>query len=390
MVRSRCRAALVVLAVGLLAACSESGPDTDGAGPQRSLVMSAFGDASFGEAQPYLQALQDTSDRTGESVFCQSVQEGTLSGQPVAVVVTGTGSANAGPCLQEMLGWYGEQVSEVIWSGVAGASPAVGGIVDDAGVRRPDAEPVMIGDVCISPMMWSDDLQFSSVSDWAAARTPTDRYGPSGGWWPMRTADGQATMDGFQTVRQFVVAPTGLADELLEASRDVGFPALDGDVREEVERFFAPDAIRPVRVFDYTTCAEVSGDDFFHGAVEDAQAREYLAGLIDASGYPGTDGRTAADVVAFTGMEAAGWMSVLQAWNEHHTPEIPMVVVRAASNYDQVPLDAAGDPVAGPDGAPLDAMQDITIGFDDASAELAIRTASLPVLQLFASRAGAG
>ena len=98
---------------------------------ERTIILTAFGDkeATFGETQPFLLALDNKVDRTPASAFCEGVYEGDLSGQPVVVVTTGTGGDNAGPCMQELLYRYDARVKEVIWSGIGGATPAVGGLV---------------------------------------------------------------------------------------------------------------------------------------------------------------------------------------------------------------------------------------------------------------------
>lgn len=379
---------LFVSAALLLTACvpvSRTPALASDAGSMRSIILTAFGDSAgtFGETQPFLRALQDKVDRTPESAFCEGVYEGALSGQPVVVVTTGTGGDNAGPCMQELLYWYDQHIKEVIWSGIGGVTPAVGGIVDDAGQRRSGATPVMIGDVCISALTWNWDLHFSSVSDWRAARTEGAPYDPAGGWWPMKNSDGSSDVLGFDNVQQFVIADTGLADELLQAAAEVTWPVMDAGVQAKVEHFFAPDQMRPVHVFDYTQCAEVAGNNFWHGAVESKLARQYLASLISTAGLAQVQ---ETDVVTFSAMEAAAWMSVLARWNAHHGTQIPMAVIRGASNYDQVALDATGSPMAGENGRPLTAMADIREDFKEAGASFAWDNAAQPVLKLFELR----
>ena len=386
------QAVMLLIVATLLAACKPAAmahmhrawAPTD----ERTIILTAFGDkeATFGETQPFLLALENKVDRTAASAFCEGVYEGDLSGQPVVVVTTGTGGDNAGPCMQELLYRYDERVKEVIWSGIGGATPAVGGLVDGTGQRRADAAPVMIGDVCISALVWNYDLHFSSVSDWAAARTDGDRYDPAGGWWPMKNSDGKADVIGFDNVQQFVIADKALADELLGAAKAVTLPAMDSGVQEKVARYFPADQIRPVRFFDYTQCGELAGNDFWHGVVEDRLSRQYLASLITASGYAGDQPVTEDDVVVFSAMEAAAWMSVLARWNAHNRVEIPMAVIRAASNYDHLPLDADGNPPLGPDGKPLTAMDDINEGFQEAGASYAAGNAASAVLKLFELR----
>jgi purine nucleoside permease len=379
---------VLALLVPVLGACALAGggspPANPAAGPSRTLILTAFGAAAYGETQPFLLALQEPVTRTAESVYCEGIYEGAISGQPVVVVTTGTGGDNAGPCMQELLGMYGAQVKEVIWSGIGGVTPAVGGLVDGTGARRADAEPVMIGDVCISALTWNYDLHFSSVSDWAAAAEQSgQRYDPAGGWWSMKSFTGTTEVIGFDNVRQFVTTTTALADELLGAAQGVTWPPMDSGVQAKVERYFAADQVRPVRVFDYTQCGEVGGNNFWHGVVEDRLSRQYLAGLIAASGYAKATEDT---VVVFSAMEAQAWMSVLERWNDHYNVNIPMAVIRAASNYDHLPLDAAGNGPLGPDGQPLTAMDDILAGFQSAGESFAAANAAAPVLKLLESR----
>ncbi len=351
-----------------------------------SIILTAFGDASSGETLPFLKVLENRVDRTSASAFCKGVYEGELSGQSVVIVTTGTGSDNSGPCAQELLFQYGARIKEIIWSGIGGATPAVGGLVNQAGQMRNPVEPVMIGDVCISALSWNYDLHFSSVTDWAtASRAAGNRYNPAGGWWPMKDSNGNTTVIGFENVQLFTIADKALAEELLAAAQQALWPPLDPEVLPKVERYFGAEQIRPTRVFDFTQCAEVASNDFWHGVVEDRLARQYLASLIAASGYaPAATSED--DVVVFSAMESATWMSIVARWNQHYGVNIPMAVIRAASNYDHVPLDANGDPKPGPDGKPLTAMDDILLGFEEAGASFAANNAARSVLKLFESR----
>jgi hypothetical protein len=377
---------LTLILGGLLAMGGCNNDNSSNPVDRVSIILTAFGDASSGETQPFLNVLENRVDRTSASAFCKGVYEGELSGQSVVIVTTGTGSDNSGPCTQELLSQYGARIKEIIWSGIGGATPAVGGLVNSAGQMRHPIEPVMIGDVCISALSWNYDLHFSSVTDWAnASRTAGHRYNPAGGWWPMKDSDGETTVIGFDNVQLFTIADKALADELLAAAQQVLWPLLDPDVLPKVERYFSTEQIRSTRVFDSTQCAEVASNDFWHGVVEDRLARQYLASLIAVSGYgPATTSED--EVVVFSAMESATWMSIVTRWNQHYGVNIPMAVIRAASNYDHVPLDANGDPKLGPDGKPLTAMDDILLGFEEAGASFAANNAARPVLKLFESR----
>jgi purine nucleoside permease len=378
---------LLLISAGLLAIGGCNNDNSSNPVDSRvSIILTAFGDASSGETQPFLNVLENRVDRTSASAFCKGIYEGELSGQSVVIVTTGTGSDNSGPCTQELLNQYGASIKEIIWSGIGGATPAVGGLVNSVGQMRNPVEPVMIGDVCISALSWNYDLHFSSVTDWAtASRAAGHRYNPAGGWWPMKDSDGKMTVIGFDNVQLFTIAHKALADELLAAARQVLWPPLDPAVLPKVERFFSAEQIRPTRVFDFTQCGEVSSNDFWHGVVEDRLARQYLASLIAASGYaPATTSED--EIVVFSAMESATWMSIVARWNQHYGVNIPMAVIRAASNYDHLPLDAKGDPKPGPDGKPLTAMDDILLGFEEAGASFAANNAARSVLKLFELR----
>ncbi len=92
-------AVLLALFVPLVGACTLMAGAGQGsaapaaAGPARTVILTAFGDpeATYGETQPFLKALQDKVVRTPDSAFCEGVYEGLISGQPVVVVTTGTG-----------------------------------------------------------------------------------------------------------------------------------------------------------------------------------------------------------------------------------------------------------------------------------------------------------
>ena len=355
---------------------------------EKSIILTAFGDkdATFGESQPFLKALENKVDRTQESAYCKGVYEGTLSGQSVVVVTTGTGSDNSGPCMQELLYKYGANIKEVIWSGIGGASPAVGGLVDQTGRIRTPVNPVMVGDVCISALSWNYDLSFSGASDGAAARAASgNRYDPAGGWWPMMNSNGKSTVLGFENVQSFTVADKSLATELTAAAGRVTWPSIDTDVRSKVARYFSADQVRPVRVYNSSQCGELSSNNFWSGVIEDRLSRQYLASLIATSGYgPATTSEN--DVVTFSAMESAAWMSIVARWNKFHHVNISMAVVRAASNYDHVPLDANADPKPGPGGKLLTAMEEIELGLQEAGASFAWNNAALPILKVFELR----
>ncbi len=373
------RTPLAVLACSLLA-CSSAAPSPAG---QVSVILSALA----GESQPFLRALGGRVDRSADSVYCSGVVEGALGRHPVVVVTTGTGGDNAGPCMQEILHGYGNRVREVIWSGIAGLSPAIGGLVDPStGALRPDPRPVILGDVCVGVMTWSYDLHFSSVDDWrVAAEASGNLNDPRGGWWEMKSTSASGVV-GFENVQQYVLADRALADEILAAAAAVRLARPTGRTLDEVKRFFSDAQIREPRVFDYRVCGgEVAANEFFHSAVQDRLARQYIASLIRSSGFAGSL-VTENEVIAVAGMEGASWMSVVDRWASKKGTRIGMALVRAGSNYDHQPLLPNGRPAPDATGHVPTAMEDILIGFSDDGSVLAVENAAAVVLMTFARR----
>lgn len=100
----------------------------------------------------FLQALQDMADRTPDFAFCEGVYEGACSAHsrwslsPPAPAPTTPGRA----CRNCSINMAPEVKGSHLVRHLGGATPAVGGLADGAGLRRAGAAPVMIGDVCIS------------------------------------------------------------------------------------------------------------------------------------------------------------------------------------------------------------------------------------------------
>lgn len=206
----------------------------------------------------------------------------------------------------------------------------------------------------------------------------------------MLDAQGKERAPGFDNVQQSVVADPALANEILAAAKDVRLPKRPASVSAKIARFHPDRATwRPPTYYSYRFCGgEVSGDNFWHGTTEDRLAREYMSALMRAGGI---SRRARADnIIAFSAMEAVPWMSAVTRWDARYGTRIPMVVVRAASNYDQIPLTASGQPILGKNGKPLTAMQDILLGFDDTSSAYAAYNAAAPVVRMFELRARTG
>lgn len=351
-----------------------------------SVILTAFGDknATYGETKPYLEALTDKIDRTSNSTFCKCLMEGNISNQPVLVVTTGTGLDNSGSCIQEILQMYPQRIKEVIWSGIGGGSSAVGGLVDvKNGKLKENFTPVMIGDICVSPMVWNYDLHFSSVADWKWALDNGDDFS-NAGWWQMKNSQGDADVPGFDSVRQFVRANKTLSDEITDAADTINWQEPQEDVRSEVLKYFPESEIRNFKVFNCTQCAEISSNTFWHGVHEDRLARHYVADLISGSDYVDHN-ITEDDVIALSAMESISWMNVVQEWTKKTGEPIQVAIVRSVSDYNHPPLDEKGG-ILTVNGSPISAMDDIKDGFKNSIASVAVKNAANPVLKMFELR----
>ena len=142
-----------------------------------------------------------------------------------------------------------------------------------------------------------------------------------------------------------------------------------------------------MKVFDYTVGAEVSSNTFYHSVPEDRLARQYVAGLINASGFANHT-ITENDVVALSAMESLAWMNAVERWTKKTGEIIPVAIVRSVSNYDHTPLDLYGQPITEEDGTPLTAMEDILVNFQNSGASTAAENAALPVLKMLELRHG--
>lgn len=174
----------------------------------------------------------------------------------------------------------------------------------------------------------------------------------------------------------------------MAASESVILPERPTSVTDKIARFHPNEKTwREPIYYSYTESGgEVSGDNFWHGATEDKLARKYMSALMRASGI--NPNAKANNIAVFSAMEAVPWMSAVKRWDDQHGTETPIVVIRAASNYDQIPLRRNGSPVLGKNGKPLTAIEDINLGFDDTSSAYAAYIAAAPVLRMFELRAG--
>jgi len=348
----------VFLAVSLLAGCTVAPVQPTAAPPtvapvQRTVILSAFAyqdkDGKWqGESGPFLAQLGSTVDVKAKLPFCELAWEGTLYGKPVLIVTEGVGKVHAATCMQNVMAQYPAQVKEVIWSGIAGGSPRIGGSANTAGER------VQTGDVCIAYAARDYDRQYSSLAEQT--------------WW-----------ESSSTISNTVIAPIGsksLADELAGAALKVAWPDTSPAVAANVKKYHPTDEVRKPKSF-YGNCIELTGDNFWHGAAEDAQARKLGAALLNKA--QGT-ALTAKDVLAITAMENSAWMFVLQNLCAKEKVCVPFAYSRSMSNFDEPFVKADGKPA-------VTAQESISAGMSTGGGSpFGSITAALPVLKMLELR----
>ncbi|MBI2066905.1 MAG: hypothetical protein HYW02_06925 [Deltaproteobacteria bacterium] len=333
-----------------------------------SVILTAFGGINekgetWGEPKPFLDLMKSRKDRTSDFTFCDQVFTGKLYETPILLAVTGIGMDASGTCMEEILFRNAKKVQEVLWSGIAGVSPQKGELYDEKGLRRLDREPVMLGDLCVSPLAYSYDLHRSSVNDWQK----TEKWWTSAdGWWKMP----------WKNRNLFAAGQSVLADELLKVTSSLTWPEMPEAILQKIRMYHPKEAVRAPKIYRYEECAEVSSNNFWHGAPEDQLARSYVATLIQKALNLSKE---ADQVIAFTAMEAVSWMNVVEEWNQLEKTAIPFVNVRGASNYDQPPPGPNGKPV-------ISSQESLQKGFDLGGEEYAAETAALPILKMFELR----
>jgi nucleoside phosphorylase len=313
------RVLILFLCLVVLAGCLPAvpTPPPSPAPVLRTVVLSAFAykDAQGvwqGESGPFLSLLQEGVDVSAKLPFCALAWTGTLYGQPVLIVAEGVGKVHAATCMQQIMEVYKGQVKEVLWSGIAGGSVRVGGSSNAAGER------VQTGDVCIAYAARDWDRQYSSFAE--------------GVWW-----------EASNTLSDTVRAPIGtkaLSDELFAAALKVDWPDTTPAVAANVKKYHPNDPVRKPKAFS-GMCAEATGDNFWHGAKEDGQARVLVAALLNRA--QGTK-LNASDVIAITAMENSAWMFVLKNLCDKSQVCVPFAYSRSLSNFSEPWRTADGKP----------------------------------------------
>jgi len=328
----------------------------------RTVIVSAFGfEARSGEWQgesgPFINVLTERVEISERVPFCNRAFEGEIYAWPVTVATVGVGKVHAAVCMQSLLRHYNGAagIREVLWSGIAGITPMVGGMLDDEGNRR-GSEAAVIGDVCISHIAVDYDLRHSAI-------------GERDEMWLMRGTNESRT----------AVGSLDLAAELYKAAQGVKWPDVPPGPVGNITKYHGAQAVRKARAYDVTKCAEATSDNFWHSVQEDRWARELVADTISRT----LDKSVTPDrVLAITAMEQTGWANVLEMWMKVTGERIPFAYSRSASNYDHPWLDANNRPA-------VSGAESISAGMDTGGSTYGAITAALPILKML-ERRGSG
>ncbi len=357
---TRLRTVLLVLLMVLVLAGSATLPldsvNSAAASAPRTLILSAFAFKDKagnwqGESAPFLNLLTDGRDISRKLPYCDMVWEGEIYSQPVTVVTMGEGKVNSATCMSALLDYYHGHsgITDVLWSGIAGITPMFGGMLDASGQRRHD-QPTVIGDVCTTFVARDWDLQFSS----AAEQT----------WWLSGTPNPASVALGSQK----------LSLELYQAGLAAQWPDLPAGPRDNTIKYNGEAAVRKPTVYGIDRCAEITGDDFWHGTLEDARARELVAAELtrDLSRQITPD-----KIVVLTAQEGTGWGDVLDKYAKATGHAIPFAISRSASNFDHPWFTSPTS-----NQFAVTAQESINAGFAAGGATFGEVTAAIPVLKL--------
>ncbi len=326
-----------------------------------SVILTGFGSGDdegnwTGETAPFIKKLEKPQDVGNKIGMCQNGYEGYLYGNKVLLATTGMAKIRTTACLTDILHYYDKSVKEVVFVGIAGITPAKGGMFDDAGNYR-YSEPAMLGDVCINSASFDFDLQYYS-SDREGSKLPFPVF-----W---------AQDDSYSS--QYSDNASALAQELYNASAGVVWTDTPQPVKN-INLLYHGNSRKP-KVWGLRECIEATGDMYWNDIRSDRTAREMAAAYLNKIYGTSVDSN---GIVIMTSMEALPAGDVVGWWNASENTDVAFAYVRGASNFDHAYLNA--------DRTPALSGQDTIAKFSGlGGAEYAIETASLPVLKMFEMR----
>lgn len=279
---------------------------------------------------------------------CYNATVGYLAGRRVVQVVTGEGHATAQMCAFQVL-TCSAVVKEIIFFGIAGFSPRVGGVLDPASGCNPPSKPspssiVKPGDICVTNLAINWDCQ-AGPWDQLAGAFPQECSVPGNPNQPFVNAN-NTVIGGPQGWSCFVnpVPPKGsseLSQTMILGTADAAAVKPTAPVKEWTEWYwgntsfgmnssFTPNINASPTVYPPSMCAELDSVFWWSGLPFEIQARYIVAQAVGA--------KSSLDVIAVSAMEAVGIVAAANNAERLTGISVPYTIVRAASNYVHQPV----------------------------------------------------
>eukprot|EP00775_Hariotina_reticulata_P011305 gene11305-11455_t len=305
------------------------------------------------EAQQYLGNLQYAHKLPAGSSMCPAIHVGRMMRQDVAVALTGIGPMTAALCVSDILNRCGSQIRDVFFSGTAGYSPQLGGVINngtcEGGKANDNGKIIRLGDVCVSPLSVNWDCRLATFLQTCGASKEGNQCVFPG----QTNGPGPTSLFGQCEFYNVTRAEMALADEVLAVAAVKANPLLprrNSIVQDlEVEYWAAMSngtgltypSISPTvapHVWSYQHCLEVDSQYFWAGAPWDMVARSYAAQVMNQG--LATTSYNQANVLAVSAMEGIGLSMAFQQYNSLSSTRrrIPYTYVRGASDWTHSPL----------------------------------------------------
>lgn len=337
----------------------------------------------------YAANLKNAVSINANDTLCASRSYGTLVGEPVILVATGIGPTAAAICLAELL-QCATRIKEVLYSGTAGWTPQVGGVINSDACGAAQSNGALdtlarIGDVCVSPfsMNWNCKLadysqQTVGAPNLCSLPQETDHpdesflYGEC-----VFTTPDKGSMALTNRVHGAATSANGISSRPMRDSNVISYEsAYFQAMGRGTGVTYQYSSTAPATVWDYKTCMEVDSQFFYSGPPYDEIARVYIQDYL-SQGLNMTISKK--EVLVVSAMEAVGVMELLTKFNSKpQNPKIPYVMVRGNSDYLYAPLQKLANGTWGYE--PNPPVANFTVGY-----AYAIATTSNVVMQYLKS-----
>ncbi|ORC93738.1 uncharacterized protein TM35_000016150 [Trypanosoma theileri] len=288
--------------------------------PVTVFMCADSGDHSGAPELSFIQGAMMNS-RAVQIPFCQTAYFGELVGKDgnifsALAITTGIGYASATSCTVQLMRFSAYKPKSIVFLGTSGFSPFQGGF--DPLHKESGCHPVRdavpknaIGSVCVTSgsfLMESGEC-IEDLADNQCSRPMCSRFNKT-------------------TALNQIVANPLLSDAIRAANKDVKFPQMSSTVVDGLKKWWSsneaaenPNTPMEPRIVQ---CAESTYNSIFVGAQRDYLCREYTAQVMKLP---------ISEVVCAQAMEGFGFLKAMVNF-----PDVPVAVIRSASNYDMYPL----------------------------------------------------